>query len=78
MTGCLSICFANPFDVTKVRMQSLARDAGPGGQIPSALGVYKGIYANEGMKGFYRGIEANILRNALVNVGEMATYDQFK
>lgn len=30
------------------------------------------------MKGFYRGIEANITRNALVNVGEMASYDQIK
>lgn len=30
------------------------------------------------MKGFYRGIEPNITRNALMNVGEMASYDQIK
>mmetsp|Transcript_42646 Transcript_42646/g.40952 ORF Transcript_42646/g.40952 Transcript_42646/m.40952 type:complete len:90 (+) Transcript_42646:468-737(+) len=30
------------------------------------------------MGGFYRGIQANIMRNAMVNVGEMASYDQIK
>jgi solute carrier family 25 uncoupling protein 8/9 len=30
------------------------------------------------MKGFYRGIEPNIARNTLMNVGEMASYDQIK
>ena len=46
--------------------------------MPSATTVYSDIWKNEGMKGFYRGIQPNIIRNAMVNIGEMATYDQFK
>jgi len=56
VTGCISICFANPMDVAKVRMQALAREAGATGSIPRATAIYKMIYTQEGMKGFYRGI----------------------
>ena len=40
--------------------------------------VYRNIFRNEGFFGFYRGIQPNIFRNIFVNVGEMASYDQFK
>ena len=56
ITGCTSICFANPFDVTKVRMQAIAKELGKDEPMPSAVNVYKRIYTNEGIKGFYRGI----------------------
>jgi Mitochondrial carrier protein len=56
LTGCFSICFANPCDVAKVRMQAIARELGPGGQVPRATTIYKTIYTNEGISGFYRGI----------------------
>ena len=46
--------------------------------MPSSMTVYKDILRNEGFGGFYRGIQPNIIRNAMVNIGEMATYDQFK
>ena len=75
LTGCFSICFANPFDVAKVRSQAIAREVGISGKMPSATTVYSDIWKNEGMKGFYRGIQPNIIRNAMVNIGEMATYD---
>ena len=47
-------------------------------KMPSSNTVYAEIFKNEGFKGFYRGIEPNIFRNVCVNVGEMASYDQFK
>lgn len=75
ITGSISILFANPMDVVKVRMQSLARE---GGKMPSSVNVYKTIYRKENFSGFYRGIQPNIVRNVCVNVGEMASYDQFK
>jgi len=56
LTGTFSICFANPFDVAKVRMQSIARELGPNGKVPSSTKIYKSIYVNEGWSGFYRGI----------------------
>jgi hypothetical protein len=40
--------------------------------------MYSDIYRIEGFSGFYRGIQPNIFRNIFVNVGEMASYDQFK
>lgn len=46
--------------------------------MPSSITVYQTIYRNETMWGFYRGIQPNIIRNICVNVGEMASYDQFK
>lgn len=46
--------------------------------MPSSMAVYKTIARNEGFPGFYRGIQPNIVRNICVNVGEMASYDQFK
>lgn len=42
------------------------------------MNVYHTIYKNETFWGFYRGIQPNIIRNICVNVGEMASYDQFK
>lgn len=46
--------------------------------MPSSMTVYSNIFNNEGFFGFYRGIQPNIFRNVCVNVGEMASYDQFK
>lgn len=57
ITGCFSIFFANPMDVVKVRMQSMARELGSsGGKMPSSFTVYSTIYRNETWWGFYRGI----------------------
>lgn len=56
ITGSFSIFFANPMDVVKVRMQSLARELGTTGKMPSSITVYKQIFRNEGFFGFYRGI----------------------
>lgn len=75
ITGCFSILFANPFDVAKVRMQSIARELGTSAPMPLSRTVYANIWKNEGLSGFYRGIQPNIVRNCFVNVGEMASYD---
>lgn len=79
-TGIIAICFANPFDVAKVRTQSLTQAAAKNPELmpKSAMEVYRNIYFNEGISGFYRGVQPNMIRNVMVNVGEMATYDQIK
>lgn len=56
----------------------MAREIGNSGKMPSSMTVYSTILRNEGFFGFYRGIQPNIIRNICVNVGEMASYDQFK
>ena len=57
--------------------KELAR-SGTGQKMPSSNTVYSDIWKNVGFKGFYRGIQPNVFRNVCVNVGEMASYDQFK
>jgi len=42
------------------------------------MATYKNIYRVAGIGGFYAGLFPNIARNATVNIGEMATYDQLK
>jgi solute carrier family 25 (mitochondrial uncoupling protein), member 8/9 len=61
-------------------MQAMAREMAKNKdmKMPSSTEVYKEIMRNEGFAGFYRGIQPNIFRNVCVNVGEMASYDQFK
>lgn len=63
-------------------MQAMAREMARIGdkttKMPSSTAVYKEILKNEGFAGFYRGIQPNVFRNICVNVGEMASYDQFK
>jgi solute carrier family 25 uncoupling protein 8/9 len=62
-------------------MQALAKEvhlSGGAKKMPSSNTVYSDIFRNEGFLSFYRGIQPNIFRNVCVNVGEMASYDQFK
>ena len=60
-------------------MQAMAKEVSrTGGTMPTSRALYKDIFRNEGFFGFYRGIQPNIFRNVCVNIGEMASYDQFK
>jgi hypothetical protein len=52
------------------------------GSIGSVIGnpfdVTKTIFKNEGIKGFYKGVYANIMRACVLNGTKMACYDQIK
>lgn len=50
------------------------RSAGDAGVIDAG----RNIYRNEGIRGFWRGWRPNVTRAALVNLGELATYDEAK
>ena len=63
----------NPFDVLKTRM--MADNAAES----KGLGHYASeIMKSQGMKGFYKGIEANVARAMILNATKMACYDQCK
>lgn len=69
---------ASPFDLVKVR---LVGDAG----LPKQQRRYKGlvngfmtIYREQGIKGMWKGSGPAIQRGALVNLGELSTYDVAK
>jgi len=78
-TGAIGISIASPTDLVKVRMQADGRRAP--GVPPRYTGTYNAfrtILREEGVTGFWKGVGPNILRNAIINAAELATYDQAK
>lgn len=73
LAGGLGSVVGNPFDVLKTRMMAAE------GKEPPAIGkAASELYAAQGISGFYRGIEANIMRAMVLNGTKMACYDQIK
>merc|ERR1712232_680317 len=52
--------------------------ASSGKEVPSIIGTAKDLMANQGIGGFYRGIDSNIARAMVLNGTKMACYDQAK
>merc|ERR1719343_1630988 len=71
--GALGSLAGNPFDVLKTKlMASEQREA------LSLAGTAKDLFKNQGIAGFYRGIDSNIARAMVLNGTKMACYDQTK
>lgn len=71
--GALGSLAGNPFDVLKTKMMT-----SEGKGAVSISGTAKDLFANQGMAGFYRGIDSNIMRAMVLNGTKMACYDQAK
>jgi len=80
--GGVGQAIAVPCDLIKVRMQGDGRLVAAGKlDKPRYTGLFDAftkIKAEEGMKGFYMGAVPAIQRAALVNLGELTTYDTAK
>lgn len=63
----------NPFDVLKTQLM-----ATEGKEPPSLAKAAQTLYSKQGVSGFYRGIEANVMRAMVLNGTKMACYDQIK
>jgi len=70
--GALGSIAGNPFDVLKTKMMATE------GAVPSITGTAKDLLKNQGIGGFYRGIDSNIARAMVLNGTKMACYDQAK
>lgn len=71
--GAIGSLVGNPFDVLKTRMMAAE------GKEPPSFGTAAGaLYKDQGISGFYRGLEANIARAMVLNGTKMACYDQIK
>ena len=70
-SGGLGSIVGNPFDILKTKM--MASETGL-----SLGGTASAIYANQGIMGFYKGIDANVMRAVVNNGTKMACYDQSK
>lgn len=75
-TGGMSVVFAQPTDVVKVRMQAQVTGLAP--RYVGTIGAYRTIAVEEGMKGLWKGTLPNITRNAIVNAAELVCYDLIK
>ncbi|CAE8614425.1 unnamed protein product, partial [Polarella glacialis] len=71
LAGGLAQAVASPADRIKV---VLVKEGSKRGMVT----VIRDILREEGPRGFYRGLVPNVQRAALVNLGELATYDQAK
>jgi len=71
---------ANPMDLVKVQLQMEGRRSLEG-QPPRVNGVFKAlckIWKEAGFRGLWRGWAPNVQRGALVNLGDLTTYDSAK
>ncbi|KAJ7529290.1 hypothetical protein O6H91_15G042600 [Diphasiastrum complanatum] len=78
--GIIGQAVASPADLVKVRMQSDGRLVKLG-HSPRYTGIsdaFSKIIKNEGLFGLWRGVGPNVQRACLVNMGELACYDQAK
>jgi len=77
-TGAVGIAIANPTDFVKVRLQSQGRPGVPIKYTQGAVAAYSQIIKEEGVATLWRGVGANMTRNAVINAAELASYDQIK
>lgn len=73
IAGAIGSCAGNPFDVLKTKMMADKDSDGKG------LGEYAAeIKKAEGMMGFYKGFNTNVIRAMVLNATKMACYDSVK
>lgn len=70
LAGALGSVVGNPFDVLKTRM--MTAETGSASMLATAAKIHEG----QGIMGFYRGMEANVMRAMVLNGTKMACYDQ--
>eukprot|EP00053_Salpingoeca_punica_P002120 m.36267 g.36267 ORF g.36267 m.36267 type:complete len:294 (-) comp11395_c0_seq1:149-1030(-) len=79
-SGAIGQLFASPTDLVKIRMQMEGRRILEG-KPPRYSGVanaFATIYRQEGLRGLWKGAVPNMQRAALVNLGDLTTYDTVK
>mmetsp|Transcript_10004 Transcript_10004/g.27358 ORF Transcript_10004/g.27358 Transcript_10004/m.27358 type:complete len:196 (-) Transcript_10004:474-1061(-) len=69
ITGGVGSCIGNPFDVLKTLAQT-----NKGASVPLSALVGR-MYKDQGIGGFYRGVEVNIARACVLNATKMGVYD---
>ncbi|XP_052768882.1 mitochondrial uncoupling protein 4-like isoform X2 [Mya arenaria] len=80
MSGAFGQLVASPTDLIKVNMQMEGRRRleGKPARIKSCSHAFRMILAESGVRGLWRGWIPNVQRAALVNMGDLVTYDTVK
>eukprot|EP00565_Helicotheca_tamesis_P007023 CAMPEP_0185732874 /NCGR_PEP_ID=MMETSP1171-20130828/17809_1 /TAXON_ID=374046 /ORGANISM="Helicotheca tamensis, Strain CCMP826" /LENGTH=298 /DNA_ID=CAMNT_0028402477 /DNA_START=18 /DNA_END=914 /DNA_ORIENTATION=- len=69
ITGAVGSVAGNPFDVLKTLSQT---NKGTSKPLMTLVGQ---MYSDQGVKGFYRGVEVNVMRACVLNATKMGVYD---
>lgn len=79
-SGALAQLIASPTDLVKSMMQAEGKRKleGQAPRIKSVNQAFVEIYKQGGFRGLWRGCLVNVQRAALVNLGDLATYDYVK
>ncbi|KAL7474872.1 hypothetical protein ACHAW6_000820 [Cyclotella cf. meneghiniana] len=72
ITGGVGSVIGNPFDVLKTLAQT-NKD-----KTVSMTGLVTNMYRDQGIAGFYRGVEVNVMRACVLNATKMGVYDMTK
>ncbi|CAM8898793.1 hypothetical protein QQ045_003543 [Rhodiola kirilowii] len=79
ITGAIAITIANPTDLVKVRLQCEGKlPPGVPKRYYGSMDAYVTIVKQEGLGALWTGLGPNILRNAVINAAELASYDHIK
>lgn len=80
MAGAIGQFFASPTDLVKVQMQMEGRRRleGKAPRVRGAWHAFAQILSRGGMRGLWAGWAPNVQRAALVNLGDLTTYDTVK
>ena len=73
IAGGIGSIVGNPFDVVKTRLMAMEGKT----EIPF-IKIFQSIYSSEGLGGFYKGLNANVMRACILNGTKMACYEQIK
>jgi hypothetical protein len=73
VAGAIGSLAGNPFDVLKTKMMVAS-----GRDTPSITKTAVDLFKGQGIGGFYRGIDSNIMRAMVLNGTKMGVYDQSK
>jgi solute carrier family 25 uncoupling protein 27 len=79
--GAAAQLVASPCDLVKVRLQAQGKmdpNSPNARKYTGTANAFKTIFQEEGLIGLWKGVGPNVYRAALVNLGELATYDQSK
>jgi hypothetical protein len=72
LAGAIGSTVGNPFDVVKTRLMASE------GKSPPISQAFSDVYGSFGFTGFYKGLQANVMRAMVLNGTKMSCYDQIK
>jgi solute carrier family 25 protein 34/35 len=80
IAGGIAALIGTPFNLIKTRLQSYSPHFSTGYQhgYTGVLPAIKSIYASEGLRGFYRGVSASMLRTTAGSAAQLSSYDWCK